>query len=80
MDQSFYNATDALATGHRAEGFFRQEIDKVVCAQGWNKTGSMVDECIGKSVGMGWWVDGDGVNEAGAGGISSSARDQVRLV
>lgn len=80
MTHSYYNSTEATLTGDRADSFLREGIDPNACAEAWERTGRLSDVCLGKGVDVGWWTEGDGVFEAGAGGIVTCARDMVSQV
>lgn len=79
MTHTTYNGTEALLTGHRSDGFVRSGTNGTDCALNWGSNGTKNpdESCLGRPVSIGWWTEGSGILEAGAGGVIMSGRDMV---
>ncbi|WVQ81202.1 hypothetical protein IAT38_003324 [Cryptococcus sp. DSM 104549] len=74
------NATAALESGHRSDGFLRVGRNLTACNVEWKAKGEVGKECLGEAGSIGWWTDGDSLFEAGPGGVTTSAKDMAKWV
>jgi CubicO group peptidase (beta-lactamase class C family) len=87
MSRTMYNFTlarDLAGQGGMVDSFIRVGRNVTRCGEIWRLTdGWPVDgdtletACIGETVGVGWWSDSDGLNNAGPWGIVTCAQDMV---
>jgi hypothetical protein len=82
MSDTYYNATEALETGRRSEGFIKQGRDGVRCkaeleARSEGEGGKLPRSCVGKTRSLNWWTDGNALEIAGWAGIITSPVDMV---
>lgn len=80
MAASTYNATHARISGRRTDGFVQNGINNALCKEKSTGYRHMHKSCFGRSESIGWWADGDSLENAGAGGVISSGSDIVRAV
>lgn len=71
MRSTTYNSTAAGLTGRRSDCYFHTDVDYAACI----KQGVGSKACTGKKVNLGWWIEGDSLNNAGPGGIMTSLWD-----
>ena len=77
MSDATFNVIEALKTGHRTDGFTKRDFDPRRSVMSWEKDKKMSKVQLGEAVPFGWYTEGDGVANAGAGGIILSLRDIV---
>lgn len=71
MRSTTYNSTAAGLTGKRTDSYHHTGVDIPGCI----KAGLGAKACRGKRENLGWWIEGDGLNNAGPGGIMTSLWD-----
>lgn len=71
MRSTTYNSTAAGLTGKRSDGYFHTDVEYAKCL----KRGVGSKSCVGKRQNLGWWIEGDSLNNAGPGGIMTSLWD-----
>ncbi|KAL7421507.1 hypothetical protein Q5752_003276 [Cryptotrichosporon argae] len=77
MAATTYNHTAAGATGRRVEGFSHVGRNATRCRAQWDDAPAVKD-CVGEPVATGWWADGDGIEDAGPGGIITTLNDLTK--
>ncbi len=84
MKNSFYNISEARATGRLADGFVKVGRNMTECAIRMKdstsdamKNRKLDKSCLGKTKSIGWFIAGDGEAHAGPGGVITSANDMV---
>lgn len=75
MHSATYNATEAVQSGNRVDGVLSYDVDWAARKR-W-EGGPIPEGSLGKKASFGWWVDGDGLAIAGAGGLIMSGEDMV---
>ncbi|KAL7419235.1 hypothetical protein Q5752_006072 [Cryptotrichosporon argae] len=78
MGTTTYDAAGARASGNRTDSYVRVGKDATACRASWETGRVNRTACRGLRRGIGWWTQGDGLGEAGAGGVISSARDMTK--
>lgn len=88
MSRTMYNFTLArqlAGQGGMVDSFIRVGRNVTRCGEiwrlsgGWPVDGETIEKaCIGETVGVGWWSQSDGLNNAGPWGIVTCGRDMVR--
>lgn len=76
MRRTTYNASLAREWGG-VDGFVHTKVNFTRCKAESHGARNMSKACTGTAVPIGWWTSGDGIAEAGAGGINSCTRDLV---
>lgn len=79
MSASTYNATLARATGRLTDGFSHTGQNITLCKEKSKGAKHQQKSCHGKVESIGWWAEGDGLENAGAGGVITSATDIVGM-
>lgn len=77
MTTTTYNSTVAKESGHRAEAILHHGMDWKACKAYKAGDTKAPEGCLGKKAGFGWWTEGSGVDEAGAGAMVISGNDMV---
>jgi hypothetical protein len=82
LTDTYYNATEAMVTGRRSEGYLKQGKDGVRCrAEMEGRVGSedaeLPKSCIGQARSLGWWKDGSALEKAIWVGVITSSTDMV---
>jgi len=85
MDRTMYNFTLARQMeGGMVDSFIRVGRNVTRCGEiwrltdGWPIDGEVLETaCIGETVGVGWWSESDGLNNAGPWGVVTCAQDMV---
>ncbi|WWC72853.1 uncharacterized protein I206_106817 [Kwoniella pini CBS 10737] len=81
MSTATYNSTQAAKSGHRSDGFMNSVPNLGICKQNLEDSLERMDEkCLGIHGNLNWWTDGDGLEEAGPGGILLSANDMKKWI
>jgi hypothetical protein len=82
---NFTHARQMAGEGGMVDSFIRVGRNVTRCGEIWRLTdGWPIDgdtletACIGDTVGVGWWSESDGLNNAGPWGIVTCGRDMVR--
>lgn len=74
MRSTTYNSTAAGQTGRRTHGYYHTGLNLTECFA--NSTVDKPGEsCRGKRRDLGWWIEGDSINNAGPGGVITSLWD-----
>lgn len=87
MNRTMYNFTLArhlAGQGGMVDSFIRVGRNVTRCGEIWRSTdgwpidGDVLEKaCIGETVGVGWWSESDGLNNAGPWGIVTCGQDMV---
>lgn len=80
MSSTTYNATLAEASGRRTDGFTHVGQNVTRCRERSKGAKHMDKSCHGTVKSIGWWEEGNGLANAGAGGVISSGKDIVRTL
>jgi CubicO group peptidase (beta-lactamase class C family) len=90
MSRTMYNFTLAREVAGEegiVDSFIRVGRNITRCGEIWRLSGgwpivgeSIEKACIGETVGVGWWSQSDGLNNAGPWGIITCGRDMVCLL
>lgn len=71
MRSTTYNSTAAGLTGERSDCYYHTGVNLTACLD----AGVGSNACQGKKENLGWWIEGDSLNNAGPGGIMTSLWD-----
>lgn len=74
MRDTFYNSTAAGNTGRRTHGYHHMGRNMTQCLE-LSTIDNLHQSCKGERVDLGWWVEGDSLNNAGPGGVITSLWD-----
>lgn len=78
MDNTFYNLTEARASGNLSDAFLRSGQNLTLCAERYNGAQNLTTACVGHAESLGWFLtSGDALNIAGEGGVISCAKDMA---
>ncbi|KAK4687896.1 hypothetical protein P7C73_g2232, partial [Tremellales sp. Uapishka_1] len=77
MSSTTYNCLEARQSGQRSEGFVRVERNAKKC-EALDIDRKVDKACTGVPESLGWWTEGDGLSEAGMGGLISSSKDLTK--
>lgn len=73
MRDTTYSSSAAGATGRRSAAYHHTGVNMSACVGAGGGPGSAA--CRGERVNLGWWLAGDGLNNAGPGGVLTSLWD-----